>query len=245
MNLSLLFIFTLILFIICIVLLWRLYNIKKVSKPFCDLDLILARQEIQEQTFKNVSHQIHDHIGQLLSLAKLNLNTIAAVHVPGDLKKIGEAKNLISQSIRDLRSLSKILNAENILNIGLVKAVEMELQLVQDAGIKTVNLNVKGLTVRFKDKAELILYRLFQEALHQLIDHSKASIIEVKAIYDQNSFNLFITDNPFTTTDPLSNRFDIVLHKLQTRAKLIGATFEYTCTAEKGTIIHIYLPLIP
>lgn len=76
---------------------------------------ILATQlEIQEQTFKNISQEIHDNIGQALTLAKLNLNTMSAEDTSELKQKIINSKELVSKAINDLRDLSRSLNTDYV-----------------------------------------------------------------------------------------------------------------------------------
>src|SRR5688500_3927507 len=69
-------------------------------------EVLKSQLEIREQTFKNISQEIHDNIGQVLSLAKLTVNNIK----PSDddnRAKVMDVKLLISKAIQDLRDLSK------------------------------------------------------------------------------------------------------------------------------------------
>src|SRR5689334_17469583 len=67
-------------------------------------EVILKTQlEIKEQTFKTISQEIHDNIGQILSLAKLNLNTLDLSNREETLEKVTEARTQVSRAILDLR----------------------------------------------------------------------------------------------------------------------------------------------
>src|SRR5258706_16472138 len=89
-------------------------------------ELLKAQLEIQEQTFKNISQEIHDNIGQVLSLAKLNLATMPGV-TGQQQEKITTTKEIISKTIGELRDLSRSLNTDYIADMGLQKAIEYEL----------------------------------------------------------------------------------------------------------------------
>src|SRR5690349_7079912 len=82
--------------------------------------LFQSQLEIQEQTFRNISQEIHDNIGQVLSLAKLNLNTIP--HTGGTTDKISLTEELLGKAINDLRDLSRSMHPEKIADIGLTNA---------------------------------------------------------------------------------------------------------------------------
>src|SRR5262245_47425278 len=89
--------------------------------------LLQSQIEIQEQTLKTISQEIHDNIGQVLSLAKLNLSTMEIMRLDELQEKIITSKKLVSKAIQDLRDLSKSMNTDNIEALGLVRAIEYEL----------------------------------------------------------------------------------------------------------------------
>jgi len=84
-------------------------NDKGLMRMNFDKELFETQLEIQEQTLKNISQEIHDNIGQGLSLAKLNINTMDSNGVAVLQDKINASKHLITKAIQDLRDLSKSL----------------------------------------------------------------------------------------------------------------------------------------
>ncbi len=86
-------------------------------------ELLKTQLEIQEQTFEYVSKEIHDNITQVLSFVKLSLGTIGNTLEPDKKAKVNESRELIAQSINDLRDLSKSLSFEHISSLGLAKTI--------------------------------------------------------------------------------------------------------------------------
>ena len=89
--------------------------------------LLQSQIEIQEQTFQNISREIHDNIGQKLTLAKLLLNTL---NLPSENKiksNVTDSVNIISESIAELRDISRSMSSAAILGNGLIKALDMEI----------------------------------------------------------------------------------------------------------------------
>ena len=122
--------------------------------------ILQSQLEIQEQTFKNISQEIHDNIGQVLSLAKLNLNTI---HQTGNSETIGLTEELLGKAIADLRDLSRSLNSEKITDIGLCLAIKHELGIIEKvAKIKTV-FNCFEEEVPLSNEQTIIAFRMMQE----------------------------------------------------------------------------------
>lgn len=207
-----------------------------------DKSLLQSKSEIQEQTFKTISQEIHDNIGQMLTLVKLNLNTIDTEKSGQSNEKLNNAKEILGQVIQDLRDLSKTLNSDTITKIGIVQAIKMELRGIEKAvSIKTIfECNLNPLTL--DPHVELILFRIMQESLHNIIKHAKASLIKVCMECSDHSLQLFISDNGigfdkeiYTSGSGLSN--------IGSRCKLINAAFEIQSSKGKGTEVSISLPI--
>ena len=122
--------------------------------------LLLSHIEIQEQTFQNISREIHDNIGQKLSLAKLHLNTLYNSAPDIIILKIDESISLIGESIIDLSDISRSMSSEIILNNGLIKALEYESAQLQKSGLFNINLEVSGnmIFLEAKKRVAIISY---------------------------------------------------------------------------------------
>ena len=85
---------------------------KEQLKVDFEKQILESKLEIQEQTFRNISQEIHDNIGQVLSLAKLTINTMDVNDTTILKTKIDNSKSLVGKAIEDLRNLSRNLNTE-------------------------------------------------------------------------------------------------------------------------------------
>ena len=214
-----------------------------------DKEILESKLEIQEQTFKNISQEIHDNIGQVLSLAKITINSMDCNNKEMLVEKISTSSLLVSQAILDLRDLSRSLNADAIVEMGLLKSIEYELELINKTGRYQTNLIKEGTHQRLSHKHELILFRIFQEALNNVLKHSKASEINMKINYNSTNFIMHISDNgigfdPSSTLSPENNvNLGLGITNITNRAGLIGADFRIISEEGKGTTITIDLPL--
>lgn len=209
--------------------------------------LLQTQLEIQEQTLKNISQEIHDNVGQVLSLAKLNLNTMDISKTEQLQGKIDSTLSQVSKAINDLRDLSKSFNTDNITAIGLVRAIEYELDMIRKTDSHQAVLHVTGNVLKLEPQKELILFRIVQEALHNIIKHAGAGVVNVSATYTDKELQLLVTDdgNGFDLT-PLNiadnNSFGLGIRNMHNRAKLIGADFQMSSTIGEGTLVKIVLP---
>jgi len=187
--------------------------------------ILSAQLEIQEQTMKQISLEIHDNIGQILSLVNLNLKTLTH----GDYKKLETTSALVNKAITDLRALSKSLNPDAISKAGLIQLIKNDLEQLQKTGYFTTSLEIKE-APEIPTTRLFILYRMIQEVLNNIIKHSEATEVKVEITREVISF----ADNGkgFDLAEA-SNGLGLI--NLQQRAKLINAEVILTSNIGKGT----------
>lgn len=257
-ELATVFLFTILLIIVAIgiVVLVLVYQKKQLQyladkeqlRLQFDREILESKLAIQEQTFKNISQEIHDNIGQVLSLAKITISTMDADDKEILTEKIETSSALVGQAIQDLRDLSRSLNADAIVEMGLLRSIEYELELIKKTGRYQTNLIKEGDLQPLSHKDELILFRIFQEALNNVFKHSKASEITLRINYNSSNFSMLISDNGVGfNTSVLSRQGDEAvgygITNIANRAALIGADFKITSEEGNGTTIIIDLSL--
>jgi signal transduction histidine kinase len=210
-------------------------------------ELLQTQLEIQEQTLKTISQEIHDNIGQVLSLAKLNLSTMDITKQEQLQEKILDSKKLVTKAIQDLRDLSKSMNTDNIEAIGLVKAIEYEMEMIRKTGFET-ELNVEGSIIRLEPQKELILFRIIQEVINNIIKHAEATAITIMLAYAEKEMKIEVKDNGkgFDLTPVNDNDhsgFGLGIRNMHNRAKMIGADFSMNSSTGEGTAVTIIMPL--
>jgi two-component system, NarL family, sensor kinase len=206
-------------------------------------ELLRTQLEIQEQTFQNISQEIHDNIGQMLSLVKLNLNTADFNELPAAIEKVTRSKELVSKAISDLRDLSKSMNPEIIMKIGLTEALERELLMMAKTGQYEVNLSQYGDYYKLDPHKELIIFRIFQELLNNIINHAKAKTVNVTLEYQPEHFRLTVSDDGsgFDITACNEHCKGLGIQNMLNRAKLIGAEIQFMSVPQKGTNVTVGL----
>lgn len=208
--------------------------------------ILRTQLEIQEQTLKTISEEIHDNIGQALSLAKLKLNTLKYDQPDLLVEKINDSRDLVSKAIRDLRDLSRSLNTDSIASMGLVRAIEQELELFRKSGFQTT-LYTEGEIKKMPPQQELILFRIVQESLNNIIKHAEAKTIKVTALYTDRELDLQVEDDGKGAApeqlDMEGNSFkSLGLRNMHNRARMIGGTFTIHSVPGNGTIIKLIIP---
>src|SRR5688572_26852866 len=155
--------------------------------------LVSTQLEIQEETFQNISREIHDNIGLSLTLAKLHLNTLSQSQTTSP--NITSSIELITQAINDLSDISKSLNSEAIRTQGFLNVLQQNLERLKKSGKFKISLDITGQPIFMDDRTEIVLYRITQEALNNIIKHSNAEEIRFNLHYTETHLKLMIADN--------------------------------------------------
>ena len=207
-------------------------------------ELLKTQLEIQEQTLKNISQEIHDNIGQVLSLAKLNLSTIPPSENEAVNEKVDHTRQLVSKAIIDMRDLSRSMHGDRIAEMGLKNAVENELSIMRNTGQYQTELIVTGTHYALDKQKEMVLFRIVQEALNNCIKHAKTKKISLHLDYDPARFSMSVTDEGigFDPSDLEQSNKGIGLKNMQNRAAMINGIFSINSSVEKGTSLCIEIP---
>jgi two-component system, NarL family, sensor kinase len=205
-------------------------------------DILQSQLEIQEQTFQNISQEIHDNIGQKLSLTKLNLNTINIDQRENAAVQIANAVSMIGEVINDLSDLSRSMSSEIILSNGFIKAMEFEVNQMNKPGMYSIRLKVTGEAIYMEARRELILFRIVQEALNNIIKHAEATEILIELFFTEESLSLLINDNgKGFVIEKLQSGNGFI--NMQKRAQSLNGLCEIFSQPGKGTSITIKIPL--
>lgn len=199
--------------------------------------LLKTEIEIKEQTLKTISQEIHDNVGQVLSLAKLNLNTLDFdTGIPKE-EKIQKSIQLVSKAINDLRELSKSLNGDKVADLGLTEAIANELQIIKNTGSFNTRFTVDGETCKLLPEVEMVMFRIVQESLNNAVKHSRAKNIDILISNNINQCSILITDDGegFDVDKLECTETGIGLKNMQSRARLINAYFNIESAPGRGT----------
>lgn len=201
-----------------------------------------SQLEIQEQTLLHISHELHDNLGQIASLIKINLNTIPLNDIPKAQQRIEDTKELTRQLITDLKALSVSLGGDRISQMGLARALEIEVERLNKTEEFKASFIQEGLLpVLGTDKAT-ILYRMAQECINNMVKHSLAKKINVFLKTNENLVTLVLSDDGVGfNVDEQMQTIGAGLKNLQNRAKLINAELSIISTPGNGSTVNIQL----
>lgn len=203
--------------------------------------LLQSQLEIQEQTFNDISQEIHDNVGQILSLAKVQLNIIGESSNVNQLL-LADAKDNISKAMSDLRDVAKGLNGDRILGVGLNEALHQEIQRINRSGILSIRFEIKGNSKEIEQQKQLILYRVIQECIQNIIKHAGATAVSLIFDYQEQELEILIADNGrgFDVAKEKGNlQGGLGLMNMYNRIELIGGKISIQSIPNAGTTIKI------
>lgn len=203
-------------------------------------ELLKVQLETREEALNQMGEELHDHIGQLLSSTKmlLGITERSLQHAPETLLT---AQETLGQAIQDIRALSRSLNREWLDQFDLIANLEIEAARI-NAGQHTM------VTLRYASKAlspdantQIILFRIIQEALQNIIRHAEASQVAIE-IQNDNGLQIRVTDNG-KGFDTAAVGAGAGLLNIRKRAQLIGGSVQIVSSPEQGCQVIISLPL--
>lgn len=218
-----------------------LYEQKEAEQRF-EEEIIKSKLETQEQTLQNISWELHDNIGQLLSVARMQLNIIQVDLNENKKNLVNETGEIISKSLQEIRSLSKLLNPEVVKNIGLEEAIQLEIDRFNRLNFINASLIINGDSRAINQKDEIILFRILQEFLSNSVKHSKTSKLEVTLTYSTDTLTIRIQDFGLGFDENTVKKGSGLLN-MKNRAKLINTIFDLKSAKDKGVSLTLTYPL--
>lgn len=235
--------FFLMLFMVSFIIIMVIYhrnrqiqNQQKVEsiKAAYENTILNVEKEIREDVLSHVGRELHDNVGQLLSLAKLNLSS-------SKIEKVHEGKVLINEIIREVRSLSKSLNLDWVESITLEEFIQKELKKLESAEFCKVAFSNNGVPLQLNKEKKLVLIRIIQECLNNAIKHAQPSKIEIKVFSDKSQSQIMIMDNG-KGFDLGQNTEGSGMHNLKNRMNTIGGKLAVNSKIGSGTEVKLTLP---
>lgn len=218
----------------------RIHELEKAEmKNIFEKEVLQVKVEVQEETLSFVSEEIHDNIGQVLSLVKMN---ISGLKNTSNESKVTSASELLNTAIRDLRGLSHILSENQLENNEILQLVEKLTTDINKSGRMTAELNTSNLEdMCLGKKKTLVLFRIIQEAVNNALKYSDGTELLVNLEYNTQSLKVSITDDgkgfDYESLKFISNG----LLNIQRRSELINASLDYQSIRNKGTFIKLEL----
>ena len=197
-------------------------------------ELATSQLEIQEQTFKNIGWELHDNVGQLLSVLSIQLNMMLLKAPRTIQKQLKDTSDVLGNTIQEVRNLSKTLNNEVVNKNGLIRSLEIEVERFNRLKYLKASFEVNGKIICISAAHEILIFRIYQEFLANVMKHSKAKNLSVTLNFNANDLEIIAEDNGvgFDTSQKTESSG---LQIIKGRATLLNAKYSLTSIIDNGT----------
>jgi two-component system NarL family sensor kinase len=202
--------------------------------------------ETEESERKRIAQDLHDSVSQTMTAAKINLTVIGG-ELPfvndAQKKRFEKAIRLVDDGFREVRTISHNMMPWALHETGLALVVKQFIENIESDAI-VINFFSRGFDMPFDATTEIILYRVLQECVNNVMKHADAGRLDISLIRDEKNISLTIEDNGkgFDTADP-GIHDGIGLNNLKSRINFLNGNVELDSEVGKGTLVSVYIPL--
>jgi signal transduction histidine kinase len=204
--------------------------------------------ESQDQERRRIARELHDGIGQSLVALQLNLEMLAATPAKGHGELWAESQRLLEQCLSDTRNLSYLLHPPLLDEAGLLLATKAYVEgFSKRTGIEA-RLSLPDLLPEVSKAFELVIFRVLQESLTNVVRHSRSKTVDIRLECDGRAILLKVTDSgrgmPAQVLDRISRyRGGVGLAGMRERVAELGGSFEID-SGSRGTELRVVLPFL-
>jgi len=202
--------------------------------------------QAEENERKRISAELHDGLGQLFSAVKMNLSALADdltfKHTEGR-DSFEKTLSLVDESCREVRVIAHQMAPNVLLKSGLATAIRDFIHKIDARKLK-INLETVGLSDRLDQNVEIVLYRVIQEAVNNVIKHSGANILDIQLLRDEEGIQVMIEDNGKGFDTAASNKTSgLGLKNIRSRIEYLKGQVDFSSSKGAGTLVAIHIPL--
>lgn len=202
--------------------------------------------EAEENERQRIAADLHDGIGQLLTAARLNLEGLKSrLNLQSEEEKsiYEKALVMVEDSCKEVRNVSHNIMPNALIKSGLGNAIKDFIEKINYKSL-TINLNTLGMNEMLDQNVELVIYRIIQECVNNVIKHSKANQLDISVIRDEEGLQLSIEDNGIGFNKSiLQNNGGIGMKNIFARVAFLKGTIDIDSRPGKGTLVAIFIPL--
>ena len=207
-------------------------NLIKIKQEY-DSAILNSQIEVQAQTLKEVSEELHDNVGQLLSSVIMHIKVLGEKGNSELQHHIEDTKALVMDVKEQVRHISRSISPQHIEDFGLWDSITYQADRINRIGAIKIDLKIEGQQKHFNPRIELVLFRMVQELMNNAIKHSECENIYVKLFYVNHKLTISVKDDGkgFDKTEILKNRQfkdGSGLHALENKAKYINCSITFT-----------------
>lgn len=209
--------------------------------------LSIQTEKIREEEKGDISRKVHDELGQLLTAIKMDLLQLdkKLSKVNSDLRKRAHSiVGLIDDTIKSVQQIAMELRPPILDAFGLCEAIAWQADEYEKRYGIQFNLNCLQEHIELGKDLEITLFRIFQESVTNVVRHSKASQVNVDALYESDQLVMKVQDNGIgIQKDKIEDSRSIGLIGIRERVRSWNGEVQFLGTVGKGTVVEIRIPI--
>jgi len=196
----------------------------------------------QEEERGRLAKDLHDGLGGMLSGVKLSLGAMKGNLILSEdsARLFSRALDQLDNSISEMRRVAHNMMPEALVKLGLQQAVQDYCDGLSETQQLKINSQFHGLDKRLDAAAEVVIYRVVQELLNNVVKHAEATEALVQVMRHENNLNITIEDNgKGFDTSKMEEARGAGLRNVQSRVDYLKGQMDIQSAPGKGTSVHI------
>lgn len=203
-----------------------------------ELDQLRAIMQGEEQERARLARELHDGIGGMIVLAKLNLTLVRNKGKDSYIDKIDDTIHLLDDTADEIRQTAHNLMPDTLQRHNLEEALITYCTNVNASGKLEIDIQTNGDLNQFNKSTELILYRIVQELVQNIVKHAEATHAIIQIIQDNNRLNLIVEDNGIGFDTSRATK-GTGLKNLEFRVKALRGYISISSATGRSTAVYI------
>ena len=203
---------------------------------------------VQEEERKRVAQELHDETVQKVVLVCRQLDAADVAGRPDARHAaLQDARRTAERAVAELRDFARALRPPSLEELGLVSALRRLVAEVAERSRLTVGLDIPHGERRSTPELELALFRIAQEALHNVERHARATHAQVTVTFGRQDVRLTIVDDgvgfAVRPDQDFASAGHLGLLGMRERAEMLGGTLDVRTALQRGTVVSAVIPL--
>jgi signal transduction histidine kinase len=199
----------------------------------------------QEEERSRLAKDLHDGLGGLLSGVKFSLSNMKdnLIITPDNMAVFERSLDMIDTSIKELRRVAHNMMPEMLTKFGLDEALKEYCNSINATNLLAVKYQSIGMDTRIEKSSEIIIYRIVQELLNNILKHAAATEALVQLLKEEGRFNVIVEDNGKGFDAALLHNKGAGLTSIQSRVSYLKGQIDIHSEPGKGTLVNMEFKL--
>lgn len=199
--------------------------------------------EEKENTMMSISMEIHDNINQMLSVVRMNMHMLEETAIPANVPMVQHISHVLDVLIFDSQNIAHSLNPQYVKNNGFITSLQEEAKWLNTTNRIKCHVDIEGERKDMPDQTGLMVFRIAQEALHNVLKYAEADSVGVSLHFGPTDFEMRVTDSgKGINLGSETYKKGIGMDSIKQRAKIVNGQVEILSVPGSGTTVILNIP---